>query len=382
MRLHSHCSVICVVLVLLAVGLGVQARVFHSQPGTGITRLRQLLREGFSNVKRDNYIKPEGKLYKPIFTPLSENIINAVNNANTTWKAGPTTRFNSISALRSQLGVVPDPNGRRLPTKCSTRGYLNEEYQNLPETFDARKAWPNCPTISQIRDQSTCGSCWAFGAVESMSDRICIHSRGNLKPELSAEDLVSCCGEFCGDGCNGGFPQQAWLYWVRHGIVTGGEYHSTDCCRPYEFPPCDHHVNGTLIPCQGEVPTPICKHDCQPSYHKSYKADKYYGKESYTVVGELHIMRELMENGPLEVDFEVYADFPNYKSGVYQHVAGALLGGHAVRLLGWGTENGVKYWLIANSWNTEWGDKGLFKIRRGTNECGIESDVVGGIPKL
>ncbi|CAH8560046.1 unnamed protein product [Schistosoma guineensis] len=76
-------------------------------------------------------------------------------------------------------------------------------------------------------------------------------------------------------------------------------------------------------------------------------------------------MRELMQNGPVEVDFEV----------------GALLGGHAVRLLGWGEENNVPYWLIANSWNSDWGDNGYFKIVRGKNECGIENDVNAGIPK-
>ena len=93
------------------------------------------------------------------------------------------------------------------------------------------------------------------------------------------------------------------------------------------------------------------------------------------------IMHELMTKGPVEVDFEVYADFLNYKSGVYQHVSGGFMGGHAVKLMGWGEENGVPYWLCANSWNTDWGAKGYFKILRGKNHCGIESDINAGIPK-
>jgi len=44
--------------------------------------------------------------------------------------------------------------------------------------------------------------------------------------------------------------------------------------------------------------------------------------------------------------------------GVYQHVAGSELGGHAVKMLGWGVENGTPYWLVVNSWNTDWGDNG------------------------
>lgn len=51
-------------------------------------------------------------------------------------------------------------------------------------------------------------------------------------------------------------------------------------------------------------------------------------------------------------------------------------------MIGWGVENGAKYWLIANSWNMDWGDKGLIKILRGENHCGIESEVVAGLPKL
>ena len=93
------------------------------------------------------------------------------------------------------------------------------------------------------------------------------------------------------------------------------------------------------------------------------------------------IKHELLTHGPVEADFEVYADFPTYKSGVYQHVSGALLGGHAVKLMGWGEEKGVPYWLCANSWNTDWGDHGFFKNLRGKNHCGIESDIVAGLPQ-
>lgn len=89
-----------------------------------------------------------------------------------------------------------------------------------------------------------------------------------------------------------------------------------------------------------------------------------------------------MTNGPVEAAFTVYSDFPNYKSGVYQHTSGGALGGHAIRILGWGVENGTPYWLVANSWNTDWGDKGFFKILRGQDECGIEDEIVAGLPNV
>lgn len=58
-----------------------------------------------------------------------------------------------------------------------------------------------------------------------MSDRVCIHSNGDVNFRFSADDLVSCCYT-CGMGCNGGFPGAAWSYWVRKGIVSGGSYGS------------------------------------------------------------------------------------------------------------------------------------------------------------
>jgi cathepsin B len=67
--------------------------------------------------------------------------------------------------------------------------------------------------------------------------------------------------------------------------------------------------------------------------------------------------------------------------GVYQHETGSFLGGHAVKILGWGEESGLPYWLVANSWNQYWGDQGYFKILRGKNECGIEGSIVAGKPK-
>jgi cathepsin B len=78
----------------------------------------------------------------------------------------------------------------------------------------------------------------------------------------------------------------------------------------------------------------------------------------------------------------VYEDFVDYKEGVYQHVEGDLLGGHAIKIIGWGVENGVKYWLCVNSWNEFWGDRGYFKILRGVNHCGVEGNIVTGMPKL
>ena len=61
-----------------------------------------------------------------------------------------------------------------------------------------------------------------------------------------------------------------------------------------------------------------------------------------------------------------------YESGIYHHVYGDSIGGHAVEIVGYGEENKIPYWIIKNSWGREWGENGYFKIVRSINECNIE----------
>lgn len=57
-----------------------------------------------------------------------------------------------------------------------------------------------------------------------------------------------------------------------------------------------------------------------------------------------------MINDPIETGFVVFSNFLAYKSGIYRHVAGGFLGWHAVKVIGWGNENNINYWIVANSW--------------------------------
>lgn len=310
--------------------------------------------------------------------PLSDEFIQKINEKATTWKAG--RNFNPATAktyIHGLMGVLPESEQYQLEPKLFGR-----IRNDLPEDFDARTKWPNCTSIHDIRDQGSCGSCWAFGAVEAMSDRECIHSGGVSQFRYSAEDLLTCCRS-CGYGCNGGFLGPAWSYWVREGIVSGGLFNSHEGCRPYEIEPCEHHVSGDRPPCQGIVATPKCNKKCEAGYTSLYGKDKHYGKKAYSIRRNSNeIRQELFENGPVEAAFTVYEDLYSYKSGVYQHVHGKQVGGHAVKILGYGVENGTPYWLIANSWNTDWGDKGFFKILRGKNHCGIEGSITAGLPRI
>jgi len=307
--------------------------------------------------------------------------IEVVNgNPKSTWKAGVNFDENiSLDYIKGLCGALESPPGKSLPVKG-----MGNVWEPIPVNYDTRTKWgEKCPSVLEVRDQGSCGSCWAFGATEAMTDRLCINTNGENQAHISAEDLLSCCGFECGFGCQGGYPFAAWSYYQNDGIVSGGAWHSKKGCEPYLIPACDHHVPKSKNPCSGILPTPECKTQCRDGYNKTYDADKHHGKPAYSVeANEFTIMREIYKNGPVEGAFTVYADFPNYKSGVYIHQTGQALGGHAIKVLGWGVEKGTKYWLVANSWNYLWGDKGFFKILRGVNHCGIESGIVAGMPQV
>jgi cathepsin B len=300
---------------------------------------------------------------------VSDKMVGHINSLGSTWTASGDQGFlrgMTVRQARKLMGVLPrTPNTPRLPRVS----YAGQNIQ-VPDTFDSRTQWPQCWTIQQIRDQSACGSCWAFGAVEAMSDRYCTYGV-NKNFSVSAQDLNSCC-RTCGDGCNGGYPSAAWDYWHRTGLV--GEN-----CSPYSLPSCDHHLANSSNPCpQNEYPTPPCKKTCVDG--ETWTKALLKGASVGSASGEADIQAEIMKNGPVETAFTVYADFPAYKSGVYVQHSTQVLGGHAVKFIGWGVENNTKYWLVANSWNTHWGADGFFKILRGVDECGIEDEVNFGAP--
>jgi len=92
---------------------------------------------------------------------------------------------------------------------------------------------------------------------------------------------------------------------------------------------------------------------------------------------EQEIRSAILQAGPVEASFYVYEDFLAYSQGIYSHVTGQNVGKHAVKLIGWGSTPEA-YWLVANSWGVHWGEKGFFKIKRGSDECGIESEILAG----
>lgn len=288
--------------------------------------------------------------------------VDLINSMNTTWRAASHPLIDVRGKAWS--GVLPGA-AKRKPGVS-----IRAVPANIPPFFDAREAWPDCPSIREIRDQSNCGSCWAFATVEAITDRICIASQQQLHVQISAQELLSCCSD-CGHGCHGGYPGSAWDFYVNDGLVSGGLFNGTGC-QPYSIEPHHHGENYT--------DTPDCERFCVDG--RTVTSDKHYGLSAYSLVGVEQIQVDIMQNGPVGADFSLYSDFPLYKSGVYQRHSPDYVTGHAVKLIGWGEEAGVPFWIAANSWNTEWGEAGFFRFLRGSNECGIEAAVMAGIPDV
>lgn len=309
------------------------------------------------------------------------------------WIAGPNKKFEGLTLkeAKSYMGTLQNTDASTfLPFKAPERWV-----DDLPTDFDWRQQEiaAKCHSLSEIRDQAACGSCWAHGTTEAMTDRICIASQGADTTHLSAADVTSCCGVLHGDmGCNGGVPSTVYQYWKTTGVVDGGNYGDKSGCYSYQLPQCAHHANSSKYePCEGSQPTPKCEKSCIDN-GADWKASKKFGADGgYSVCPQGdgikcvdHMMQDLYQNGPISAQFFVHQSFESYQSGVYHSgnpLTDPMLGGHAIKILGWGVENGEDYWLVANSWNEDWaGLDGFFKLRRGKNEGQVENPLINGGP--
>jgi cathepsin B len=317
--------------------------------------------------------------------------INAMEGVG--WTAGVNSRFETepIGASKSLCGVKGNH------TEDIARAVLAGEVEPfvptwsatapIPDSFDSATNFDMCSKIiDDIRDQSNCGCCWAFGGAEAASDRMCIATKGKLMFPLSAQDVCFCANP---DGCGGGQITTPWDFIKRSGAVSGGQYQGSGpfgkgMCQDFTLPHCHHHgpKGNDPYPAEGQPgcmsqSSPKCSRKCDADATGTF--DKYTFKgQVQTASGEKAIQQMIMEGGPVETAFTVYSDFEDYAGGVYHHVSGQMMGGHAVKFVGWGVDPSAgPYWKVANSWNPFWGEKGYFRIKRGDSEGGIEDGVTG-----
>jgi len=216
----------------------------------------------------------------------------------------------------------------------------------LPDRVD----WREVGAVTPVKDQGTCGSCWAFsttGAIEGAE----FLSSGNLI-SLSEEELLDCAKGNGNKGCRGGEPDVA-MEWVKsHGLCTEEGY-------PYNM--LDFECLNKYTPCQVAV-----------------NIDGYQSVQKHNEAA----LKAAVAQQPVSVEIQANSDlFRLYESGVLSGDGCGTFLDHAVLVVGYGNEDGQDYWLVKNSWNKTWGDEGYVKLARTDSTstygmCGIAQKMV------
>ncbi|XP_039257750.2 dipeptidyl peptidase 1-like [Styela clava] len=294
--------------------------------------------------------------------------IYELNKVQSSWEAGRYEQFEKLTH-RDLLRMAGHSQGKisvpKLPKK-ELDAETKSKFKDLPDSYDWRNVG-GVDYVSPIRNQGQCGSCYTFASMGMLEARIRIRSNNSQTPVFSTQEVVSCSNY--SQGCAGGFPYLiAGKYAQDYGVID-------EECYPYQ---------GKDSSCQ---PT-------KPNCRRHYVDDYWYVGGYYGGCTEDLMKLALVKNGPVAVGFEVYPDFMHYKTGIYHHVFQVSsnsnnlrfdpfeLTNHAVLVVGYGADpkSGEKYWTVKNSWGPEWGEKGYFRIRRGNDECGMESLAVESFP--
>ena len=203
--------------------------------------------------------------------------------------------------------------------------------------------WRTNGAVTSVKDQGQCGSCWTFSATGAIEGAWAV-SKGQLI-DLSEEQLVECATgmQYGSHGCSGGQMEGAFKYVIEHGQCALSAY-------PYTS------GNGQSGSCQS----------CQPVAHVSSCSDVNPNDQIS--------LKAAVAQQPVAIAIEADTRyFQSYSSGVLTSSSCGTTLDHGVLIVGYGTENGIDYWLVKNSWSTTWGDKGYVKIARSdsTNDAGI-----------
>lgn len=223
--------------------------------------------------------------------------------------------------------------------KNKTTSCSNFEYENLsvPDSVD----WRDRNAVTPVKNQGQCGSCWSFSATGAMEGAWAV--KNNELLSLSEQLLIDCSISYGDFACNGGEMESAFEFAIDNGMCTESE-------DPY-----------------------LAKYEtCEQCDTYAYFTDCV----SVTPNNELHL-KEAVSKGPVSVAIQADTKtFQFYSGGIISGDACGTQLDHGVLVVGYGEEDGIKYWLVKNSWGTSWGDAGYVKIERTDSEntlgtCGI-----------
>ena len=250
------------------------------------------------------------------------------------WEAGSTSisKF-SENEKRKLMGLQLDEGFQDVFKPASSR----PTEKRLPTQFD----WRNKEGVnysSPMLNQANCGSCVAFSAIGALETQMNITQNTPHSPwAFSPQHLFSCGGGGCETGWH---PLSAVQFLQKTGVPD-------ETCFPY--------MSG------GDGKDLACSQTCSDASNRSIKITSYSMPSFF--MENPQAVKEALLKGPLMTTMVVFEDFIFYKGGIYKHVAGEQLGGHAITLVGWNDND--KAWIVRNSWGEDWGEKGYFRVAYG-----------------
>lgn len=235
--------------------------------------------------------------------------------------------------------------------------FLQQDAEDLSD-LPTEKVYSNLRMSKEVKNQGPCGSCWAIAAATVLEGHYEIYS-GKFR-SFSTQQMVSCTPNprECGGkgGCSGATAELAMDWVLHHGLANEEEVpymaDDTKCTAP-------NTTDATQL-----------------------AATKFgmTGWETLEINKYEPLVRALAERGPAVV--AAAADtWGTYESGIFNGCTKDCVVNHAVTAIGYGQENGVKYWLIQNSWGEDWGEAGHIRLFRHDKDkyCGMNNDPQAGV---
>jgi cathepsin F len=234
--------------------------------------------------------------------------------------------------------------------------HFGHKHARDPTTFN----WVDQNATTPVKDQQQCGSCWAFSTTENFESMYYLKHKGKI-PVLGPQQLVDCDPQ--SQGCGGG-----WTYWAFEYLMTAGGQ-ETEADYPYQA------QNG----------------DCQFDKSKiaaglsNYKFATTACESGPCPVQDTVLKSQLLQEGPLSVcvDAESWSDWTGPEPMMASDCPGDADDiDHCVQLVGYDlSDTSNKYWILRNSWNTDWGQQGYMYLQFGANTCGLGDVATYAVPK-
>merc|ERR1719411_2093808 len=202
--------------------------------------------------------------------------------------------------------------------------------------------------VSPVKSQGNSGSCDAFATMALVET--CFKKAVGTFGDYSEQHFVDCA--FDGDtvnGCSGAAPH-GYAKWLKE-----------------KKPKLAH---------ESTYPYKATKQSCSTTYKQFYQGVDVSGAY-WTESGDEETLKKLVAtHGAVVTGVAAAGPFSQYKGGIFSGCSSSAQPDHAVAVVGYGTENGVDYWLVKNSWGSSWGEKGYIRVKRGVKMCGIGGTLV------